>query len=26
VATVWRTAALGELWAGLLWLPVHIAG
>lgn len=24
VATVWGTAALGELWAGLLWLPVAL--
>jgi hypothetical protein len=24
VATVWGTAALGELWAGLLWLPVTL--
>ena len=26
VATAWRTAALGDLWAGLLWLPVTLLG
>jgi hypothetical protein len=26
VATVWPTAALGDLWAGLLWLPVTLLG
>jgi hypothetical protein len=26
VATVWGTAALGDPWAGLLWLPVTLLG